>query len=321
MPLIEHATYRAKGIFKNGHVNTIYPYLFRKSFSPTYDRQRVHTPDLDFFDLDVLENPTYKKCTILIHGLEGSSASQYMQATAQYFYKNQFNTYSINHRSCSGEPNLLPTSYHSGAYQDLDFLLSILETKYKEIHIVGFSLGGNILLKYLGDGQHKISNNIHSAMAVSVPIDLHGCIVKISSGVNRMYEQNFLKSLLKKAALKKQANYEAFEHINLNQIKTLYDFDDQLTGPLHGFKNALHYYQSCSSLQFLKNIKIPTLLLNAQDDPFLSKESFPFRLAQEHQQVYFCAPKHGGHCGFFTKGKSYYWIEKQLVQFAKNRCL
>ncbi len=314
MPLSNESFYqRPKWLF-SGHLETIYPALFRQVELQKPERERIVTADGDFLDLDWFRNGN-PRLVILSHGLEGNSTRPYMLGMAREFTLKGFDVLSWNFRGCSEEMNRKVIFYHSGATYDLDTVVSHAEKNYSEIYLVGFSLGGNLTLKYLGE--KKFSNpKIKNAVAISVPLDLAGSCNKISSGENIIYSKRFLKSLKEKVVRKSLAFPGELPVGLLRKIKTLRDFDEYFTGPLHGFSDAAEYYRVNSSLQFLDQITVPTLILNAQNDPFLSETCFPVKLARSLDLIHFEFPKHGGHVGFSGEfGKKYYYSEARAVEF------
>ncbi len=319
MPVLDANDYKPGFIFRNGHANTIFPALFRKDKQLEYVRERITTPDDDFLDIDHIR-VGHGRVAFILHGLEGSSSSQYAQGAADIFLKNGWDVALINHRSCSGEMNLQRRMYHSGVTDDPHTVIQLLKKNYDEIVMIGFSLGGNMTLKYLGEQGSKIDPVIRSAVAISVPIDLHSCSLRIIHPSNFVYDKRFLKSLKRKVHLKHQQFPETFDPELLKHVKNLWDFDEYFTAPLHGFDGAMGYYKNCSSLPLLKNISIPTLLINALDDPMLGDTCYPFSIAKESEHLHFIAPKYGGHCGFTTLGQRHYWQEKVMLNFVQQVC-
>ncbi len=317
MPVKKSSTYKAGGLFRNGHFNSMYTYLSRKVTPVPFTRERVTTPDDDFIDVDLYVQHS-RKAIFLFHGLEGSTSSQYIQGTSHTFYDHGYDVIAMNYRGCSGEDNHHLRSYHSGNTPDVNLIINKYIGNYDEVALVGFSLGGNKILKYSSDGIYDISLKVKAVCAVSAPVDLHACSLKICTWQNYFYQRKFLSTLLAKAKTKAQKFPNDIDLAIFDKIKNLYDFDEYFTAPVHGFKNAADYYARCNSLQFLKNITIPTLLLNAQDDPFLSKSCFPYNIADQNPSFFLEAPKYGGHCGFYTKGKSYYWDELEILSFVEN---
>ncbi len=299
--------------FRNGQFNTIYTALFRKPLSPSWQRARVETDDGDFFDIDQLFSNN-KNLAILLHGLEGSSSSQYMLGLSSCLHQDSYDVIAVNHRSCSGEMNRLKTMYNSGFTHDLHHLISQYESNYTSIFIIGFSLGGNIVLKYVNDAVYPISPKIKRVVGVSVPIDLSGSLQEIIKPKNFLYDRMFKKSLMDKLKQKHKQFPEAVPIHKIDEVKTLWHIDEFFTGPMHGYDGAEHYYASCSALPFLVNTRIPTLLINAQDDPFLSGACYPYRFSDDHPYFSLLAPKYGGHVGFYSSSR-FFWHEKQIVAF------
>lgn len=314
MPLLENSTYtRPKWLF-SGHLETIYPSLFRKVVAPNPVKERILTTDGDFLDIDWYRQ-NKPKLVIISHGLEGNSTRAYMLGMVNAFLKNDYDVLTWNFRSCSNEMNKQVIFYHSGATYDLDLVVKHAYDDYEEINLIGFSLGGNLTLKYLGEKGDRISK-LHRGVGVSVPLHLGSSSKKISETKNTLYSRRFLRSLKKKVIEKSGIHPGQITVGALRNIKTLADFDDFFTGPLHGFADAEEYYKVNSSLYFLDQIKVPTLVLNALNDPFLSEQCFPKSLAKSQDQVYFEFPKHGGHVGFSPENSSKpYYSEQRAVEF------
>lgn len=215
--------------------------------------------------------------------------------------------------------NRLLRFYHSGATEDLDAVVHhAIEKGYKEINLIGFSLGGNLTLKYLGEDR-RIDKAIQKAAVFSVPLDLHASCVQISKPGNFIYSNRFLRHLKKKIRTKAEALPNELSVTGLSDLKTLMHFDDHYTAPIHGYDNAKHYYESCSSIRFVDSIAIPTLIVNALNDPFLPKECYPVEKLKKHKKVTLHVPKRGGHVGFaeFNEDKVY-WSEKRALDFINS---
>lgn len=299
-------TYSPPYFLFNKHLETIYPALFRSVDLDGFRRERITTPDDDFLDLDRLECGS-DKAVIISHGLEGNSQRAYIKGMAKAFFNEKFDVIAWNYRGCGDEMNKQLRFYHSGASDDLDVVVKHAERKYKNIFLVGFSLGGNITLKYLGERERKIKG----AAVFSVPLNLQSSCEKI--GV--VYAKRFLRSLKKKVIAKSRV-MNGLDVSGIERISTLKDFDDRYTAPLHGFKDAIHYYQSCSSLYFLKDIRVPTLIVNAKNDPFLGDDCFPTDI--NNPAIEFDYSDHGGHVGFAMFNQNgLYWSELRALQFIK----
>ncbi len=306
--------YRPAWFLRNGHINTIYPTLFRKDPPVSYVRQRLITDDDDFLDIDLLKQSN-TRLAILCHGLEGSSQSTYILGTAAHLHSNGWDIAAMNYRGCSGEINKQKIIYNSGATYDLNRVIEEYVQEYEEIVLVGFSLGGNLVLKYMVDGLYSMADRIRACVAVSVPVDLKAGSLNIGKKSNFIYESKFLKSLKIKVRQKAQ-QYPGFYNIDaIDSVRTLYDFDDVYTGPVHGYRDADDYYTSCSARPYISSIAKPTMIINALDDPFLPEECYPYKEINTNENVTGCFPKYGGHVGFVQRGQSVYWEEEQILSF------
>jgi predicted alpha/beta-fold hydrolase len=296
------------------HLETIYPAILRRVILTPYTRERIITPDDDFLDLDWLRKDS-DKVVIISHGLEGNSGRPYVKGMAKAFYDNGFDVVAWNFRGCSDDINRQLKFYHSGATDDLDTVVNHItrEKKYKNIFLIGFSLGGNLTLKYLGE--RSVIDEIKKAVVFSVPMDLKSSCEKISMPANRIYSNRFLKSLKRKILLK-SAHRKEIDVSKLDSVKTLMEFDDRYTAPLHGYKNAVDYYTQCSSIHFVGSITKPTLIINTLNDPFLSRECFPEAALEKHRYVKLEILPRGGHVGFAQFNKNgLYWSEQRALQF------
>jgi uncharacterized protein len=325
MPLIEQSDYRPPAYLWNGHLQTIVPALFRKVVV-NYQRERIMTPDDDFLDLDWSlasgKSPAKKssanQLVILSHGLEGDSTRQYITGMVRHLNNHGFDCLAWNFRSCSGEMNRQVRFYHSGATDDLEQVVTHAVAKgYRDISLIGFSLGGNLTLKFLGEQGAAIHPAVKRGVVFSVPMDLAASTATISRGFSRVYLQRFLKHLRLKVAGKEKLFPEKVSTKGYQQLRTFVDFDDRYTAPLHGFKDALDYYTRNSSIHFLNTISVPTLIINAKNDPMLASECFPEKLAQQLTHVWMEFPKEGGHCGFAPSDSNseVYWSEERALQF------
>ncbi|MCO5724449.1 YheT family hydrolase [Robiginitalea marina] len=320
MPLVP-SEYTPPLLFRNGHVATIYAALLRKVALPEQERERISLPDGDFLDLDWTYSPkAASRLVVLLHGLEGNAQRPYMLGSARHFSQGGFDVCAVNLRGCSGEPNLKFRSYHSGATEDLEAVLQhLMATRdYPKTYLMGFSLGGNLILKYLGEKPLSYPG-IRGAAAISVPCDLHDSLLQLSGPKNRIYARRFLTNLREKLRDKQQRFPREITDTLLSQVKSLKDFDDLYTSRAHGFRDALDYYTRCSSRQFLKGIAIPTLLINARNDSFLGPQCFPVEESREHPFLYLEMPDHGGHVGFVSAGKPYYYETRSLKFFEAHQ--
>lgn len=314
MPVID-ATYHPSFFLRHRHLSTIYPALYR-TVDVAYQRRTFITPDEDFFDADLLQGSN-RKLLVILHGLEGSSGSQYVKGLARLFHATGGHVYALNFRSCSGRPNKQLYSYHSGFTSDLvTFIQTITEEgEFDEINLVGFSLGGNVVLKYLGE--EVVNPAIRKAVAVSVPVYLKGSAEVLSKGFNRVYMQRFLKSLVYKIKEKAELFPGRLDLTGIDQVKDFKTFDERYTAPINGFNSAEDYWEKCSSLYAMPHIRTNTLLLNALNDPFLSEASYPADLLKDHDFVTGCFTSYGGHAGFY-QGDAPTFAEEMIMRFLAN---
>lgn len=304
--------YTPPGILFNRHLETIYPSLLRSVKLQPGERERITTPDDDFLDLDWYRQEA-KRCVIISHGLEGNSTRSYILGMAKAFFQSGYDVLTWNYRGCGEEMNRQLRFYHSGATDDLRTVVSHVQLRYKEIYLIGFSLGGNITLKYLGEG--SVPEEIKKAVAISVPLNLHTSCLVISQPSNWIYTQRFLRSLTKKVKAKPKLK-DVLDLAKLGTIRNLMEFDDHFTGPLHGFRDAIDYYTQCSSIHFLAGISTPTLIVNAQNDPFLSPDCYPINIEKQNPNIIFESPANGGHVGFSLFNKNgLYWSEMRALSF------
>jgi hypothetical protein len=317
MPLIHHSSYKAPFLFRSGDLQTIYPAFMRKLSSALYTRERIDTPDDDFLDLDWSRIGS-RKLVILSHGLEGSSHRPYMIGMASMMNKHGWDALAWNYRGCSGETNRRLRMYHNGSIDDLDCVIqhALKSGKYDTIALIGFSLGGNLTLIYLGSMAHRLDARIRAAVAFSVPCDLQSGAAQLAKTKNFPYMMQFLLSLHEKirrkmAHMPGQINDDGFD-----RIKDFKGFDDQYTAPIHGFQNAEDYWEKCSSKRFLVGIPVSTLIVNAQDDPFLAPACYPIQQASLSPFVHLEMPRDGGHVGFVQfNGDGTYWSENRAAEF------
>jgi len=310
---VTHSQYCPPFLFGNGHIQTIYPVLFRKIPTLLYTRERIETPDNDFLDID-WSFTNSDRLVIISHGLEGNTTRTYVKAMVQAVNGGGWDALAWNYRSCSGEPNRQLRSYHNGATDDLARVIDHARKKrsYKEIALVGFSLGGNLTLVHLGRDQ--VDPLVRKAVVFSVPCDLAASADVLTKPSNTLYMKRFLILLHQKIKDKMAIMPHAIDDKGYEKIKTFKDFDDRYTAPIHGFKDAHDYWEKCSSSQFIPAIKIPCLIINALNDPFLPPQCFPVAEAAGNPNITLKTPDSGGHVGFVSF-KGPYWSEQQTVSF------
>ena len=317
MPVIP-SQYHPKSIFRNGVFSTLFSAKIRSVKGVKQHRERLELSDGDFMDLEwtYSEKPS-ETCIIIFHGLEGNAHRSYVLGSVKLFTENGFDCCAPHYRNCSGEPNRVLSSYHSGRTEDLkEVIVHVLSKgKYKNIILKGFSLGGNLSLKYAGENRIR-PHELKGVIAVSAPVDLEGCMHQLASRRNTIYNINFLIDLKKKLRDKSKIFSEITAE-DINKIKTLKDFDDFYTSRSNGFADAIDYYTKSSSKQFLKNIQIPTLIINAKNDSFLSDSCYPVDEAEQNPNLFLETPKYGGHVGFVDDGNVYY-NEKRALEFIQE---
>jgi uncharacterized protein len=284
----------------SGHIQTIVPALFRRVENIDFFSEFISTPDGDFLELDWCLQKS-DKLVILSHGLEGNTNRPYMLGMAKAFIDAGFDCLLWNFRSCGTRMNKRAILYHSGATYDLETVLKHAALKnYTQINLVGFSLGGNLTLKFLGENS-PCSKMIHRAAVFSVPCHLSSAADELAKLQNKIYSNRFLKSLKKKIEIKATQFPELkIDVTSLKKISNIRSFDNSYTAPLHGFTDAEDYYRKNSALYFLNEISAPVLIVNAQNDPFLSQACYPIKEVEKNSNLKLVIPGKGGHCGFMT---------------------
>ncbi len=319
MPVIYSTALQSPFWLPNGHFQSIYPSLFRKT-PVSYVRERITTPDNDFLDLDWLTaTDSNHKLVILSHGLEGNSTRQYVTGMANSLSQSGYDVLAWNYRSCSQEINRQVRFYHSGETTDLQLVINhALAKGYTDICLMGFSLGGNVTLKYLGEQAENINPAIKKAVVFSVPMDLGACSTNIGEPRNRLYLWKFLRTLKTKIKVKSALFPDKIKFESYVKVKNFWDFDHIYTGPIHGFDGATDYYNRNSSKYFVDAITIPTLIVNAQNDPLVPYQSLPIAVIETMPNVTLELTEEGGHCGFRpsqVNKNGAYWSEQRALAF------
>lgn len=320
MPIYENTLYPAPFFLPGGHAQTLYPALFRALDLPVCTVQRITTPDNDFLDVDFhYVNPgrPKKRLAVVSHGLEGNSRRSYVKGMVKALTRAGWDAAAWNCRGCSGAPNRKHHMNHSGSTEDLHSVVSFCAAKgYEEIVLVGFSMGGNQILKYLGDPFSLVHSGVQAAVVFSVPCELVGAAKALDKPSNAMYLKNFMRTLKDKIVQKHEFFPDLVDISNLNKLKTFKDFDEEYTAPWFGFKNALEYWKMSSSVQFLDRVRIPTLMISARNDPLLWPTCYPTGHAHRSKYLYLETPADGGHIGFVRlAADDYYWSEIRAVEF------
>jgi predicted alpha/beta-fold hydrolase len=316
--------YAAPRWLPGGHAQTIYAALAAPRPTVTYRRERWDTPDGDFIDLDWLDGsplPPRSPLVVLFHGLEGGSQSHYALALMAALQRTAWCGVVVHFRGCSGEPNRLPRAYHSGDSGEIDWVLRRLKALRQgaPLHAVGVSLGGNALLKWLGERQHDATGILQSATAVSAPMDLMAAGDVLGSGFNLIYARHFLATMKRKSLAKLSRFPGLFNRERMMASRTLREFDDLVTAPLHGYRNTDDYWTRASSKPLLRHIAVPTLIINARNDPFLPQHALP----QAHAAaaaVVLEFPATGGHVGFVSGRFPGHldWLPQRILGFFRT---
>ncbi|KAF0243207.1 MAG: alpha/beta hydrolase fold containing [Chitinophagaceae bacterium] len=318
MPLLPSPTIKVPYWQFNGHVQSIYPSLIRKVNFAYQHRERLELADGDFVDLDWSVNERkWNRLVIVTHGLEGDSTRHYVTGMAKLFSVNQFDALGWNCRSCSGEMNRLARFYHHGDASDLKAVIAhAIQKGYEEIILVGFSMGGSLTLRAVAESPEWVPQQVKAAIGFSVPCSLKGSVDALSTKENSIYLKRFLKKLGVKIKLKAQLFPEVIDATDYDKIDHFIAFDNRYTAPLHGYKDALDFYEKASVGPLLKHIQIPALIVQATNDPFLLPNCMPITDAENSPHLFLEMPQKGGHCGFMEKHNEFSWAEKRALAFA-----
>jgi uncharacterized protein len=304
---------------RNAHLQTLLSVIPRRKRRLPYQRERLELADGDFLDLDWLQASS-SDLAILSHGLEGSSQDITICGMAHALQRSGWNILAWNYRGCSEELNRLPRLYHSGETADLALVIEHAVRRFARIALIGFSLGGNLILKYLGEARPHSA--VACAVAISAPIDLAASARALDQRrANRLYLRRLIATLVRKVKAKARHFPEQIDASQTKGIRGFEDFDGRFTAPVHGFRDASDYWSRCSSRQFLQAITLPVLILSAQDDPFLTPDCFPFEEAEASACVFLEAPARGGHLGFCSSlWSEQSWAERRSVEFLSEWC-
>lgn len=318
------ARYRAPMWLAGGHVQTIYPFLLARP-QVRYRRERVETPDGDFWEFDWLDAQTADAGTrdtvqlvALFHGLEGGSGSHYARALMAHLAAIGWRGVIPHFRGCGGALNRRPRAYHSGDYEEIGALLAAVRQRAPEapMYAVGVSLGGSALLNWLGRAGSAAGRTLQAAAAISAPLDLMAAGTAIDRGFNRVYTIHFLQTLKPKSLAMGRQHPGLFDAAKIRGVRSMYEFDALVTAPLHGFMGTDDYWRRASSKPWLRDIAVPTLVLNARNDPFVPGDSLPSP-AEASRDVILEQPDTGGHAGFIAgrfPGRPE-WLPRRLLQF------
>ncbi|MEJ2142369.1 MAG: hydrolase [Gammaproteobacteria bacterium] len=304
----------------NPHCQTIFPTFFRKPVQIELNEERLITADNDFLDI-AYPDDNDGDLVLVFHGLEGSLQSHYSRGMLKALYDTGLYPVFMHFRGCSGEANKTTRRYYSAETSDPTFLLDTFQQRYPErnIYAVGFSLGGNMLLKWLNDLGEQTP--IQKAVAISVPFDLSICDKRLQHGLSRIYLKHLLDRLHEGIRLKYDAGLFPHNYKKAMNSKTFWEFDEYATAPLHGFEGADDYYAKCSSKFYLENVHTPTLIIQAKDDPFITADALPSKNTFSSAITLELTDK-GGHVGFISGNNPFnpeYWAEQRTVEFFNNK--
>lgn len=313
MPVIEPSSYRAPWWLHNGHMQTILAAL-RRAPAIAYERERIETPDGDVLELDWNRDGA-GRLVIISYGMESDPQSPYIRSAVHALRNAGCDVLVWNFRGSGGAPNRKVHFYHGGLYQDLEsVILHALARGYCDIRLAGFSLGGNMTLNYLGHRAASIPSAVRRAAVFSAPVDVADCARRLRRPANRLYVRLFLRSFRRKIRAKMAVMPGQLDDAGYDAIATIEDYDARYTVPHFGFADVEDMYRRVSSAPVLPHIRLPTLLVNAVDDPFIGAPSLPFAVARQHLFLHFESPRHGGHLGFLrARGGS--WMNDRLVAF------
>ncbi|MFW5759723.1 MAG: YheT family hydrolase [Cyclobacteriaceae bacterium] len=318
MPVHFPNDYRPPAFLLNPHLETIVANTLRKVNHVIYQREKFYTSDDDFLLLDWMKHGS-NKLIVLAHGLEGNSEKPYMKGLARIFYRRGWDVLAWNCRSCGGEMNQQVKLYHHGEISDLSELMDYITTNftYEKIAMAGVSMGGSIILKYLGVMGSRINSLIKAAVAISTPCDLADSEKQLRKPANAIYRQRFFKKLWHKIHWKAQQFIpEALE--KLKSAHTFTDLHHIFTLPVYGFSSEKEFYQQGSAINFLSNVEVPTLIINAQNDPMLFGNCYPINLVQKLEHIFLEIPAYGGHAGFLKAGDGPTWSELRASRFINS---
>jgi len=309
---------------RNKHIQTLYSSFFRKKINNNFKIEKFTLNDGDFIECfwsKKDKNP--KNIVILLHGLTGSYRSTYIQGIVNSLNQNNITSVIMHYRGSSGIPNNKPRMYHSGETKDIKEYIEYLKNKYPDSNLfaVGYSIGGNMLLKYLGET--KENSNLKAAISISAPLDLAICANRVQKGFSRFYQYILLKELKKVLKIKFQKfnmnRYIKLKETDIDTLNSFWDFDNRYTAPIHGFKDVYDYYQKSSAKQYLKYIKTDTLIIHSLDDPFMTPEILPTD-KEISKFIKLEIHKYGGHVGFINGSffKPIYYLDKRIIKYIKE---
>ena len=320
MPFLPTSSYPGPPLWQfNGHLQTIAPGVLRRVVDVHYTRERIATPDGDFLDLDWIR-AGHPRLVLLTHGLEGNSDRQYIRGTAKLFAQHGWDVLAWNCRSCSGEMNRAFRMYHHGDTEDIGQVVrhALTTGRYEQLVLVGYSMGANITLKYLGVQGERAPVQLRAATVFSAPCDLESGAEVLDRWDNGFYRRRFLNALSEKIREKDRQYPGQLDIRRLAEVRRWRDFDEWFSAPICGYRDAADFYRNASAKNFIAGIRVPTLLVNASNDPILTPACMPVDIARDHAWFHLELPQAGGHCGFMTAGDEFSWAERRALEFCQS---
>lgn len=321
MPLID-TRFQPLNWLSHAHAQTVAARYCRKPAEVKMRLSHWTTPDNDFLRVHHSVNFPDAPIVLISHGLEGSQQSTYVLSLLNVLQKLNWNSIVFEHRSCGGEMNLAKRLYHSGETEDLAFVVDEIQRRWpgSDCFLVGYSLGGNQIAKWLGEVAERVPSHIKASAVVSVPFNLTASAQFMDTGLRKIYVKHFLKKLIPKAIAKEKQYPGCLDVQACQRAKTFKEFDHSATAPLHGFQSAADYYEQVGCGQFLDSIQIPSLFVSAHDDPFNPGHTIPVKLIKSSSILHGIFPEHGGHVGFLEskQQRSFHdqaWLERQILDF------
>lgn len=320
--MISDSSFKPAWWLRGPHLQTIWPTFMRLPVKLAIRRERVDLPDGDFLDVDWVDFDKNAPIVIVLHGLEGSINSPYSKGILKALKKSGICSAFMHFRGCSEDINRFDRSYHSGKTEDLAYLVSVIESRFpkRKIGALGYSLGGNVLLKWLGETGDK--NPLKCAAAVSVPYLLNCAVDRLNKGISKIYQRHLISSQKRKFYARAKKYNSSVDLAMMKKLNTFREFDDKITAPLNDFADAQDYYYKSSSRQYLNKIQIPTLLIHAKNDPFMKPDVIPEE-DELSEYVNLELSQHGGHVGFISgriPGYSEYWLERRIPKHFLKLC-
>jgi uncharacterized protein len=326
MPTQGLSPFESHPLLRNGHAMTIAAVYWPRRFSLPAPEKRhfqveegsqllgqAHWQDGKDKEVPVL---------VIVHGLEGSCESNYVRGVAEKAFQRGFHVVRLNQRNCGGSERLTPTLYNSGMSEDYRAVFHDLAENegFQQVFFVGYSMGGNLVTKMAGEFGRRVPSALRGVCAVCPAIDLAACADALEKRSNYFYQRHFVSSLMSSYGRKAKLFPEKYSRDGLAKIRSVRQFDDVITAPCFGYRDAQEYYEAASARKIIGNVSVPMLMITAQDDPFVPYESFLAALIEENSAIRFVAPEHGGHCGFISnkRGIERFWAEQRIVDFCEE---